>query len=63
MGKKKMKWLWTTAAVLSIVGGLVHILQPFNFDLLGIFGSYGKWVQLVAGIATVVFIGKKLMKK
>lgn len=62
MASKKMKYLWTTLAVLGIVGGAVHILQPLGTNLLTLFNSFGgyaNWVQALAGVGAVVYIVKK----
>lgn len=58
---KKQKGLMTTLAILALVGGLVHVLQPIGFDLLNILPLPGV-IQFVAGVGTVWFAGSKLMK-
>lgn len=56
------KWVWTTLGVLAIAGGLVHILQPLGFNLLSYLGSFAGWVQVIAGVSTLIYVGKKLRK-
>lgn len=54
------KAFWTTLGVVSIVGGAAHALQGFlNYNLLSMFGDYALIVQGIAGVATIVFVGKK----
>lgn len=58
--KKAMRWLWTTLAILGIVGGVVHVLSGLGiYDLLALFGSWAKAVQVIAGVSGIVYIVKK----
>ena len=58
---KQRKWIWTTLAILGIVGGAVHVLQPFGANLLEVL-PFAKFIQFVAGASAIIYIGKKLMK-
>ena len=63
MKAKTKKMLMKVLCVLTFVGGLVHVLQPLNFDLLGFFQGFAPWVQLVAGVATVWYVTWMWMSK
>jgi len=63
MGKKFMKFLWRTASVLGIVGGISLALSPLGVDVLGFIGQLGSnvasWVSVIAGVSIIAFIWKK----
>lgn len=57
---KKMGWLWTLLAVLTLIGGIQHIVQGFfGNTILTWFGTYANWIQGAAGVATAWYVIKK----
>ncbi|HEY0090081.1 MAG TPA: hypothetical protein VGB37_14640 [Candidatus Lokiarchaeia archaeon] len=42
------------AVLVTAVGGLVHLLQPFGFNILTWFGSISGWVQGITGLVTLI---------
>lgn len=57
---KKMGWLFTLAAVLTLIGGIEHLIAGFfGQSLLVYFGTWANWVQGLAGAATAWFVLKK----
>lgn len=61
MAKNKSLQLW--AAVLLLVGGLVHLIPPVYTGLAGLTGGT-PWIQMAVGVlsvivALVIFAGDK----
>lgn len=61
MGKNESLHLW--AAVLLLVGGLVHLIPALNIGLTALTGGT-PWIQMVVGVlsvmvALVMFAGDK----
>lgn len=51
-------FLMILLAILTLIGGLVHIGESYNiFNLLSIFGGIANLIQFIAGSATVIFSG------
>lgn len=57
--KKKLGMVIKIAGILAFAGGLVHLLQPLNVNLLNIAGSWSSWVQFIAGASTLFYVFKK----
>jgi hypothetical protein len=56
------KILWSIVAVLAVAGGLVHLLQPLGFNLLGVFSSWAGYIQFAAGASILALSIPKIGK-
>jgi len=52
MGKNTSLHLW--AAVLLLVGGLVHLIPPLYTGLTTLTGGTTPWIQIVVGVLSVI---------
>jgi uncharacterized membrane protein HdeD (DUF308 family) len=52
MMKNKSLHLW--AAVLLLVGGLVHLIPPLYSGLTSLTGGGTPWIQIIVGVLSVI---------
>lgn len=58
MKQRTRKRVLLVTGVLTFVGGLTHLLQPFGVNLLS-YVPVADWIQVLAGASTVTYVTMK----